>query len=63
MDRTEDRAALGERFLLALIEATHPLQHAAPDREVALEALIEAAGVLRDRLQEELAELRREEAD
>ena len=51
-----------DRCLAALLEAAQPLQ-TGPDPEVALEALIEAAELLRDRLRQELAELRREQAD
>jgi hypothetical protein len=51
---------LRDRCLAALLEAARPFQ-AGPDTEVALEALIEAAELLRDRLQRELAELRQED--
>ncbi len=53
---------LRDRFLAALLDAARPLQ-AGPDLEVVLEALVEAAGLLRDRLRQELAELRQEQAD
>jgi hypothetical protein len=53
---------LRDRFLAALLEAARPLQ-TGPDPEVVLEALIEAADLLRDRLRHELAELRQERAD
>jgi hypothetical protein len=53
---------LRESFLLALIEATFPLQNQGPDREVALEQLIDAARMLQEHLEAELAELRQEEA-
>ncbi|HZY90105.1 MAG TPA: hypothetical protein VFE78_35110 [Gemmataceae bacterium] len=53
---------LRERFFRALLEATFPLQKG-PDPEVALEALIEAAGMLEDHLRRELDELRQEQAD
>ena len=62
MNRTPEQQQLRERFLIALIEATYPLQQGGPDREVALELLIEAAELLKERLQDELEELR-EEAD
>jgi len=62
MDLTEEHRRLRERFLLALIEATFPLQQGAADREVTLELLIQAAGLLQEHLQKELQELR-EEAD
>ena len=63
MDRDEERQGLRERFLLALVEATYPLQQGAQDREVALELLIEAADLLKDRLEKELEEFRFEAAD
>ena len=53
---------LRERYLLALIEATFPLQQQGPDREVTLELLIDAARMLQEHLEAELAELRQEEA-
>jgi hypothetical protein len=63
MDWNEEQQRLRERFLLALIEAACPLQQGGQDREVTLELLIEAAGLLKDRLQKELEELRLEAAD
>jgi hypothetical protein len=53
---------LRDRFLAVLLETARPLQ-ACPDPEVALEAMIEAAELLRDRLRQELAELRQEQVD
>jgi hypothetical protein len=63
MDRSDEQRRTRERFLAALAEATYPLQQGADDREVALELLIEAADLLKERLQAELEELRQEEAD
>jgi hypothetical protein len=62
MERTEEQKRLCERYVIALIEATYPLQQGAADREVNLELLIEAADMLKEHLEKELAELR-EEAD
>jgi hypothetical protein len=71
MDRTRaspaispdaDRHALRDQFVDALLGAVRPLQ-AGPDPEVALEALIEAADVVGQRLRQELAELRVEQVD
>ena len=62
MPLSPDGQELRDRFLATLLEAARPLQ-AGPDPEVALEALIEAADLLRDRLRQELAELRQEQAD
>ena len=53
---------LRDRFFQALLQATFPLQQG-PDPEVALEALIEAAGMLEEHLRRELAELRQEQAE
>ena len=53
---------LRDQFLQAMLQATFPLQKG-PDPEVALEALIEAAELLRERFEQELAELRQEEAE
>ena len=53
---------LRDQFVRALLDAALPLQQG-PDREVTLEALIEAATVLRQRFEQELAELRQEETD
>ena len=62
MELTEQQRRLRERFVLALIEATLPLQQGSEDPEVTLELLIQAADLLKKHLQEELAE-RREEQD
>jgi len=56
---TQEQKDRRERFLLALIEATFPLQQG-PDREVTLELLIDAADMLKEHLEAELAELRQE---
>ena len=53
---------LRDQFLKTLSEAVLPLQ-AGADPEVALEAMIEAAQMLQERLQRELAELRQEQAE
>ncbi len=60
MDRTAEQQQLRERFVIALIEATFPLQKGEVDPEVTLELLIEAADLLKERLQKELEELRQE---
>jgi hypothetical protein len=54
--------SLTQRLLEAMWEATLPLQQG-PDPEVVLEALIEAAELLRQRFEQELAELRQEAAE
>jgi hypothetical protein len=62
MPLSNDVEPLRDRFLQALLDAVRPLQQG-PDPEVTLEALIEATGLLRQRLEQELAELRQEEAE
>lgn len=51
---------LSEKFLTAMVEATFPLQQG-PDREITLRALIDAANMLKERFEGELAELRQED--
>jgi hypothetical protein len=62
MDLTEQQHQLRERYVLALIEVTLPLQKASEDPEVTLELLIQASDLLKQHLQKEL-EGRREEQD
>lgn len=62
MGPAPSKQELRDRFFQALLEATFPLQQG-PDLEVALEALIEAAGMLEEHLRRELAELRQEQAE
>jgi hypothetical protein len=62
MPLSSEGEELRNRFLAALLEAARPLQ-VGPDPEVTLEALVEAAELLRERLRQELAELRQEQAD
>lgn len=57
-----EQEQLRERYVIALIEATYPLQKEAADRELTMELLIQAADMLKEHLQRELEELR-EEAD
>jgi hypothetical protein len=53
------RDALRESLVLALLEAVRPLQEG-PDPELIMEILIEAVGVLQERLRAELTEVRME---
>ena len=62
METAQQREQLRERFFLALAEAAMPLK-GGPDPELALEALIEAAELLRDHLERELEGLRQEQAE
>jgi hypothetical protein len=50
---------LRDQFFKVLLEAALPLQQG-PDPEVTLEALIEATAMLKERLEQELNELRQE---
>jgi hypothetical protein len=63
MDANEQREQLRERYVIAMIEATLPVQATAQDREVTLEVLIEAAELLKQHLQRELEEHRTAEAE
>ena len=54
---------LRDQFLRAMLEATAGLVREGPDREVTLQALIAAADLLRERFEQELAELRVEEVE
>jgi hypothetical protein len=55
--------ALRERCFQAMLQATFAIQQEQADQEVTLKALIDAAGLLRERFEMELAELRLEEAE
>ncbi len=50
---------LRDQFFQAMLEATFPLQKG-PDQEIALQALIRAAEMLKERFEQELEELRQE---
>ena len=50
---------LRDQLFKAMLEATFPLQHG-PDQEVTLQALIQAAQMLKERFEQELDELRQE---
>ena len=62
MTLSETEQQLREQFLQVMLQAACPLQQG-PDREKTLQALIAAAAMLRDRFEQDLAELRQEEAD
>lgn len=62
MPLSHEGETLRDRYLQTLLETARALL-AGPDREVALEALAEAAGMLGDRLRHELDELRQELVD
>ncbi len=50
---------LRDRYVQAMLEAALPLQQG-EDQEIMLQALIRAAEVLKERFEQELAELRQE---
>jgi hypothetical protein len=50
---------LRDQFFQAMLEATFPLQKG-PDQEIALQGLIRAAEMLKERFEQELEELRQE---
>lgn len=60
LSRTEEE--LRDRFVQAMIEATFSLQQGA-DQEMTLQALIQAAEILKKRFEQELDELRQESAE
>lgn len=62
MALSPEAEALRDQFLRVLTEAALPLSQGS-DPEVALEALIEAAGLFRDRLRTELVSMRLEDAE
>jgi hypothetical protein len=62
MALSPEEAELRDRFFKVLLETTLSLQPG-PDPEVTLEALIDAAGMLRDHLRRQLNELRQEQAE
>jgi hypothetical protein len=62
MARSAPEQQLRERYFTALVEATVPYKPG-PDPELTLELLIEAASLLKEHLEQELAELRVEQAE
>ena len=62
MDPSEARDKLREQFFTALLEACFPLKKG-PDQELILEVLLEAVEMLKEHLEQELAELRQEQAE
>ena len=59
MNPSPPEQKLRDRLFQAMLEATFPLQHG-PDQEVTLQALIQAAQMLKERFEQELDELRQE---
>jgi len=59
---SSNRESLRNRYVESLLASARALQ-AGPDPETQLEALIEAAGILQEKLRQELAERRVEEVD
>ena len=60
MSLSPEEQRLRDQFFNALLTAVRPMQPGA-DPEVTLEALIDAAGMLQEHLEHELAELRLEQ--
>jgi hypothetical protein len=62
MDLSQAHSELRNRYFEALVAAVLPLK-SGPDPEVALEVLIDAAGMLKEHLEKELDELRLEQVE
>jgi hypothetical protein len=62
MNLAPTQLELRNRFFHTLLEATLSLKEG-PDPEVTLEMLLAAVGMLEQHLEQELAELRQEQAD
>jgi hypothetical protein len=60
MDPALAERKLQDEVFHAMLEATFPLQERGPDRETTLLALIRATEMLKERFEQELAELRQE---
>ena len=58
---TPEQIALREKYLLALLAVTQPLYEKSSDRKLTLNLLIEAAELLKERLEGEQEELRIED--
>jgi hypothetical protein len=61
MELTKQQQELRDRFFQTLVEAVVPLK-SGPDPELALEMLIQATGMLKEHLEQELDEVRLEQA-
>jgi hypothetical protein len=59
MALSQSERELRDQFLKVMLEAAFPLQ-AGSDREMTLQVLIRAAEMLKERFEQELAELRQE---
>ena len=62
MNLTSAQQQLRDRFFRRLLEATLALKEG-PDPEVTLEMMIDAVGMLQEHLEQELTELRLEQAE
>ncbi len=62
MDLSREQQELRRQFFQVLVETVLPLK-TGPDPEVTLEALVDAAEMLRDHLEKELDELRLEQVE
>lgn len=62
MELSEARHKLREQYFTALLGACFPLKKG-PDEELTREVLLEAVEMLKEHLEQELAELRQEQAE
>jgi hypothetical protein len=62
METPSTQPQLARQLFTAMLEAALPFKPG-PDPEVTLEALIEAAAALKEHFEQELAELRQEQAE
>jgi hypothetical protein len=62
MEPLQEPTDLRKQFFEALVQAVLPLKQG-PDPEVTLEALIQAAGMLKEHLEKELDEIRLEQVE
>jgi hypothetical protein len=61
MELNAEQEALREQYVIALLKAAIPIQEGSSDREVTMELLVEAADIFKDRIRQELDELRMED--
>lgn len=61
MELNAQQKQLREQYVIALLQAAMPLQERATDPQVTMQLLIEAADIFKDRLQQDLEELRMEQ--
>jgi hypothetical protein len=62
MELSQAQKDMRNRYFQAMVEAVLPLK-AGPDAELTLELLIDAAGMLKEHLEQELDEIRLEQVE